>query len=245
MTKGVRKVLNICIVITIIVAIAFIALMLILRYIENGEENMAFDVSKITIISTIDAQDVEDKENRWNEKVIQNNDIYIDVKKNESFPKKRIIKSVNISDLKVINEPKKGEINFYKPSTSDLKNFENKEDLKVDNIVFKGNQETNIKDLKISNQGGRIAFRCANENLGTYISNDETELNYNKLLEKIGVTDEDVKSKISFELEIALTNGQSFKADIIIDFPEEGIVKNGRTSKEITELDVAFRRVEN
>ena len=101
MTKGVRKVLNICIVITIIVAIAFIALMLILRYIENGEENMAFDVSKITIISTIDAQDVEDKENRWNEKVIQNNDIYIDVKKNESFPKKRIIKSKKKTGLPI------------------------------------------------------------------------------------------------------------------------------------------------
>ncbi len=245
MPRGVRKVLNICIIITIIVAIAFIALMFILRYIENGEENMPFEVSKITIVSTVDAQDVEDTENRWNEKVIQNNDIYIDVKKNDNFQKKRIIKSVNIENMKVTKKPKKGEIKFYKPSTSEVKAFENKEDYLASNMIFKGYQETDIKDLKISNQGGRIAFRCANENLGTYISNEDNELNYNKLLEKIGVSDEDIRSNISFDLEIALTNGQKFKAGVELQFPEDGMVKSGRTSKEITDLNIAFRRVEN
>jgi preprotein translocase subunit SecA len=59
------------------------------------------------------------------------------------------------------------------------------------------------------------------------------------------LSDEELKAKISFDLEISLTNGQAFKADVVLDFPEDGITKNGRVTKEITDLDVAFRRVEN
>lgn len=245
MTRGVKKVLNICIIFTIIVAIGFTALMLILRYIEDGEQNMPFEVTKITIVSTNDAQNVEDKENRWNENVIQNNDIYIDIKKNESFPKKRIINKVHIDNLVVNKKPQEGTVNFYKPSKSDVKTFENKEDYKISKITFTGDKETKIKDLKISNQGGRIAFRCANENLGTYISNEDSELNYDMLLQKIGITDEQINMEISFDLAISLTNGQIFKANVNLNLPEEGIVEKGKTSREITDLDIAFRRVEN
>ncbi len=169
MTKGVKKILNICIIFTIIVAIGFTALMLILRYIEDGEQNMPFEVTKITIVSTTDAQNVEDKENRWNKKVMLNNDIYIDIKKNESFPKKRIINKVHIDNLEIKRTPQEGIILFYKPSKSDVKTFENEKDYEISKVTFVGDKETNIKDLKISNQGGRIAFRCANENIGTYI----------------------------------------------------------------------------
>ena len=245
MTRGVKKVLNICIIFTIIVAIGFTALMLILRYIEDGEQNMPFDVTKITIVSTVDAQDVEDKENRWNEKIIQNNDIYIDIKKNESFPKKRIINKVNIDNLEIKKNPSKGKIFFYQPSKSDIKTFENKEEYTISKVTFTGDKETKIKDLKISNQGGRIAFRCANEDIGTYISNEDNELNYDMLLQKIGTTDEQISMEIAFDLAISLTNGQIFKANVDLTLPEEGIVEKGKTSKEITDLDIAFRRVEN
>ena len=40
-------------------------------------ENMPFSISKISIISTVDGQDVENSEHKWEKIVNQNNDIYI------------------------------------------------------------------------------------------------------------------------------------------------------------------------
>ena len=57
------KALHISIIVLIIVAIVFTAIMLILRYDEKGEENMPFDISKISVISSINAQDMEDDKN--------------------------------------------------------------------------------------------------------------------------------------------------------------------------------------
>jgi hypothetical protein len=192
MTKSVKKILHVCIILTIIVAIGFTALILILSYDENGESNMPFEISKITIISTSDAQDVEDDENIWNEEVCQNNDIYIDIKKNDNYSKTQIIEKVVINNFKILSEPAKGEITIYKPSSSEVNNFENTEEYEISEFTVIGDQTTNIQDLKISNQGGRIAFRCANNNLGSYISNTEDELEHSKLLEKIGISDDDL-----------------------------------------------------
>lgn len=244
MTRNVKKVLHICIIITIIIAIAFTALMFILGYIENGETNMPFEISKITIISTVDAQDVEDSSNRWNEKVSQNNDIYIDIKKNEEYSKNRIIKSVKINNFKIVKKPSKGDINIYKPTVNEVKTFENKQEYEISEITFEGDTKADIQNLKIANQGGRIAFRCANLDLGSYISNEETELNYDSLLSKMGISEKDLKATISFDIELLLTNGVSFNATAEVQTPVEGIVEKGRTSKEITDLNIIFKRVE-
>ena len=40
--------------------------MIFLNYDKNGESNMPFELSKISVISTGDAQDVEDNKNKWN-----------------------------------------------------------------------------------------------------------------------------------------------------------------------------------
>ena len=57
-----KKMFNICIVCIIIVVIIFIAIMLILNYDVNGEANMPFEVSKISVISTVDGKDVENSQ---------------------------------------------------------------------------------------------------------------------------------------------------------------------------------------
>ena len=245
MPERLKKILHVWVIITIIVAIAFVSLILILRYSENGETNMPFDITKITVISTTDAQDVEDKENRWNEKVIQNNDIYIDIEKNDEYTKKAIIENVNITDLNVVKEPQIGEIVFYSPSTSEISTFENKGDYEISEIAFKGDQETNIQNLKISNQGGRIAFRIANNNVGSYVSNDDSEINYNQLLSKLKISNEDISATIGFNLEIKLTDGKMFRAPIRLQIPAEDIVSQGKASSEITDLDIIFKRIEN
>ena len=244
MPKKVKKILHICIIVTIIIAIAFTALIFILRYIENGETNMPFEISKITIISTIDAQDVEDTENRWNVKVCQNNDIYIDIKKNEEYTKNRIIKSVTVDNFKIERQPTSGNIKIYKPSTNEVKTFENIEEHEINSITYDGDKKADLQNLKIANQGGRFAFRCANNDVGTYVSNEEDELNYNELLQKIGVSDSDLMCTISFDVEILLTNGTAFKTNVEIQIPAEGVSVDGKASREITDLDIIFKRAE-
>ena len=59
MHRNNKKLMHLCIIIVMIVAILFTALIIILKYGQDGETNMPFEVSKITVISTVGAQDVE------------------------------------------------------------------------------------------------------------------------------------------------------------------------------------------
>ncbi len=245
MPKKVKKVLHLCIIITIIVAIIFAALILVLRYNEQGETNMPFDITKVTIISTTDAQDVEGGKDRWNKMVSQNNDIYIDIQKNEEYTKKSIIDKIIIKNITIDKKPKSGDITIYKPSNNNLSTFENKEEYQTSEIVVLGGQTTNIKSQQISNQGGRLAFRCANNNLGSYVSNQDEELKYDKLLEKIGMNNDDLRASISFDIEIDLMSGRVFETTMTVEIPANDIVAQGKTSTEMTDLHLVFKRTEN
>ena len=54
----------------------------------------------------------------------------------------------------------------------------------IQTIKYDGDMESNLKSLKITNQGGIIAFRCANDKIAEYTSNEE-EINHNELLKKL------------------------------------------------------------
>lgn len=243
MSKNIKKTIHICIIIIMIIAIIFTALMFILNYLEKGETNMPFEISKITIISTVDAQNMEDDTSRWNSIVNQNNDIYIDIKKNEKYNKNRIIKSVTINNFKIEKQPLSGEIKIFKPAISNVRTFENTAEYEVQEIVFEGDKKADLQNLKITNQGGRFAFRCANVNVGTYISNEENELKYDELLKKMGVTDEELNVNISFDIEILLTNRIAFNANVKLELPVDGVSENGKASREITDFDIVFKRM--
>ena len=237
------KALHIAIIFLIIIAIGFTAVMLILRYDEKGEENMPFDISKISVISSINGQDVKDTKNLWNKAVGQDNDIYIYIEKNNNYNKTEAIEKIILNNFKIDSSPKKGEISFYKPSNSEKELFENTNEYKVEEIVFTGEQATKLQELKISNQGGIVALRIANKNLGNYISNDK-EIDYNNLLKKINITEEQIKTNISFDTTIVLAEGRSFKTTINLELPVEGVIENGKSSKEINGKDFVFKMVE-
>ena len=237
------KALHIAIIFLIIIAIGFTAVMLILRYDEKGEENMPFDISKISVISSINGQDVKDKENLWNKAVGQDNDVYIYIEKNNNYIKTEAIEKIILNNFKIDSTPKKGEISFYKPSNNEKELFENTDESKVEEIVFSGEQSTKLQELKISNQGGIVAFRLANKNLGNYVSNDK-EIDYNNLLKKINITEEQIKTNISFDTTIVLAEGRSFKTTINLELPVEGVIENGKSSKEINGKDFVFKMVE-
>ena len=70
--------------------------------------------------------------------------------------------------------------------------FKNTNENETEEIVYTGELESNIKQQKISNQGGIIAFRYAINNLSNYISNENEEVDYGKLLQLTNIKEENM-----------------------------------------------------
>lgn len=246
MYRNNKKLMHLCIIIVMIVAIIFTALIIVLKYGHSGETNMPFEITRISVISTVGAQDVDNKSTNWNLQVSQDNDINIYIEKNNKYTKTETIKNIIIDNINIAKEPILGALKFYKPSKNKVLMFENKQDYETTQITFSGDKSANIQELKIGNQGGIIAFRCSNKNVGTYTSSNDNEVAYKELLKKLNINNDDLKATINFDITIELDSGKSFKGTYDIDIPIEDIVSNGQTAVEITDFkDTVFKRVEN
>lgn len=238
-----KKYFNIAMIIIIIAVIFFILGIIVLRYHVEGETNMPFSLSKISIISSSEGMDKQTADTKWAFDVYQSNDVFLYIDKNSGYGKTEAIKSVMIDNLQ-IEANKKEAIKIYKPDEQEEKLiFKNKEENNVQTIEFAGGLESNLKQLKISNQGGIVAFRCSIEKLAEYKSNEE-EISHQELLKKAGVNQEDLKVKLTFDLMITLEGGTQYKSTINLDLPIGNVVEEGTTSKEITEVkDFIFKRI--
>ena len=115
----------------------------------------------------------------------------------------------------------------------------------IQSLEYTGDVESDLKNLKISNQGGIIAFRCSNNNVAKYQS-DEEEINHSELLKKAGVTEEDLKVNLTFQLTITLESGKEYQAEVKTELPTGNVIEEGNTSTEITDLtDIVFKRIKN
>ena len=92
------------IVVSIIVLLVIILLTLMIIYEFQGEENMPFELAKVYVISTAEGAGDENSENKQNMTLMQNNDIYFQIEKNEKFKKLKKIDKVIIENIQ-IKEP--------------------------------------------------------------------------------------------------------------------------------------------
>lgn len=241
-----RKSFHICMVIIIMAVILFTLGLIVLRYSVEGETNMPFELTKITVISSSEGVDKESGENRWAFDINQNNDIYLYIERNENYKKQEAIKNIVIDNIQVEKEIEKGKVSIYKPNSEESgRTFSNNEENISETIEYAGALESDIKNLKISNQGGLIVFRYANDKISEYISNDEV-INHIELLKKSNITEENLKAKITFDLTIKIESGKEYKTNISLDMPIQGVVEQGTTSNEITDLTgIIFKRIKN
>lgn len=239
------KSFHICMILVIIVVILFVVGMLVLRYNVEGETNMPFNLTKMTIISTQEGFDDGQTETRWSFDVHQANDIYLYIDKNDSYDKTEVIQSVVVDNFQ-IEANNTENIKLYKPDT-EAENviFQYKDEDIIQSLEYTGDIESDLKNLKISNQGGIVAFRCSNNYIAKYQS-DEEEINHNELLKKAGVTEEDLKIKLTFNLNIKLESGKEYQAEITTELPTGNVIEEGNTSTEITNFDdIIFKRIRN
>ena len=229
----------------IIVVILFVVGMISLKYNVEGEGNPPFQLSKIAIISNIDGIDIKDEQNKWNLEVNQNNDIYLYIKKNEDYKYTETIESVVLNNFNISQFSKVGQIKLFRPD-NDIQNvmFKNSIENEVNTIEFKGDMNSSIKDMKISNQGGLVVFRYAIDGIGNYISNEDAEINHDELLKKLSINKDDLEFKVSFDININLNSNKSYKANVNLELPIGNVVEDGIQSKENSDLEnIIFKRI--
>lgn len=249
MKERIKQIINtkqfhIIMVLFIILAILFVVGVISLKYNVEGEGNLPFYISKISIISNVEGVDIEDEVNKWNLQVNQNNDIYLYIKKNDRYKDTEIIESVKLDNFDIKEKSKVGEIKLLKPD-SNIESiiFKNVTENEVDSIEYTGDMESSIKEQKISNQGGLVVFRYAINNIGNYISNDDEEINHSNLLNKLNINNDDLKFKVSFDINITLNSGKTYKSNIELELPVNDVVNNGVQSTEYTDFDnIVFKR---
>lgn len=231
--------------ITIIVLIIAVIALIILKYNVEGEKNMPFKLSSIIVISNAEGyQEKENKDYRWDTEIYQINDIYLNIEKNKNYKEVELIKSVVIENIKIDENPEIGNIELYR-STNDEKNlFNYSEEYNIkDKLEYIGDVNSDLKNLKMSNQGNTLILRAVNKTGKKYTSNEEEFEHSGKLLEKVGISYEEIKCRISFDLVISLESDISFRGKIELELPVGDITKEGTSSLEIKDMkNIVFKR---
>ena len=246
MDESKREKIKACIAFMVVTLIVIITGIIIFKYQIEGETNMPFVLSKINIVSIAEGVENDNSEEKWNLNINQNNDIYFTISKNDNYKKQEKIKSVQIADIQIIKKPNVGNIKIYMPNSSEGRLFKDGQNLILEknNLTYKGALKTDTKKLEIGNQGGTIVIRFTNNELGSYVSNDDEEIKHDgTMLNKINVTNEDIKFTVSFDL-IVNVNNIAYKTTIELELPTGNILEKGTESLEITDTQkYIFKRV--
>lgn len=216
------------------------------KYHVEGEKNLPFNITKLVVVSSAKTEDLELNENTYHANVIQKNDIYIAIEKNKDYEKQEAIRKITFNNFNVIESGKKGTISFYRTSQGDKK-FEYNPDYKIqENVVYIGAKETNlnIENMTISNQGGLIELSCVINDLGkiNYSENDNI-ITDGSLLNRLELTNEDIKCKVAFDMIIELVGGNTFKTTMYLDLPSGDITAEGVSTNEFELSELVFKRV--
>lgn len=242
----VKKIIRIFIIIFITVLIGTTIALLILKYNVEGEDSVPFELSKIMVISTGEGIDTleEQSENRWNLKLVNNNDIYVEISKNKNYEKTEIIDKVIIENIEIEKAPNKGTVKLYKPTPKENIIYENTSENEIGKTLeYTGKENSSAKNLEIANQGGLILFRHSIEDLGIYSSNAAEIKHDGTILRSQNITYDDIKCKISFDLSIKLKSEMEYITTIKLDLPAGNIIEEGTSHyQRIDFRDTIFRR---
>lgn len=241
--KG-KKIVHICVILGIIVLILIIAGIIMLRYQVEGETNLPFELSKMIVVSTAESNEIEAvADTKWNFSVNQYNDIYLEIQKNDEYTKNINIKNITFENFVIEKNSGAENIKLYR-ANSEGKVVEDEAHLVGSSLTYKGEKETNLDELKISNQGSIILLRSVNQNVCEVRSNDEEIIHDGTLLAKGNANSEDLNYKLSFDVVIETSRDIKYKGTISIELPTGDVQTQGKTQLENTDFsDVIFKRM--
>lgn len=229
MEKDKKEKLKLAVTLAIIIVTFGVAITIMLKYSQEGETNMPFNLSEIIVVSS--AEGITKSENpqnyKWNLDIMQYNDIYLHIEKNENYNKNAYIESVSLENFS-FTEPQVGNTRIYMPNSTDGGLFTFDDEYLINRVLtYNGAKNSNTKTLEVSSQGGNVLFRAANTEVGEYISNDDAEIAHNgTLINKTGVSIEDLKYSISFDIVID-TNIATYRGRVNLELPVGDILIEG------------------
>ena len=239
----IKKVIKRCLFIVLVAGLLLMMILIIARYEVEGEKDVPFYLSKVLVVSSVDGKNNEDENNIWNIDFTQNNDVFVYINRDENT--KDVINSISFENFKI--EEDRDNIKIYRPTGELDKLYTySEEDYKDKSIIYSGEVIDDIKNLEISNVGGVCGFRVTNEKIGSFVSNEERdEITYDgKLLNEIGITRDDIKVYLTFDIIIETSSKIKYKCTVSIDMPVDGLFENGKGTLEVTNFDnVVFKRV--
>ena len=239
-----KKIIHIYILIFIAVIILVTSGILMLKYHIEGETNLPFNLNKISTLCTAQSKLYQEDDETWKSDIMQKNNIFFTIQKNENYKKEDSISKVIFTNFKIDKEKELGLVNIYRPSKENNEYTYSDEYIVLDNLEYVGSKKTNTELLQINNQGGVIGFSIATKDLGTYTMGENEKLaSDGTLLKKAGLELEDIKLNIEFDLIIETEKGNKFKTHIDMELPTENILETGISKSEKTQLkDIVFKR---
>ena len=242
-----RRIIKKYIFISFLLIAIIMSILLMVKYNVEGETNMPFKLSKIIIKSSVDAQSNE-SENLWDLDLMQNNDVYIYIEKNKNASSEEKIKSVKIERMTLVSKNKVGNIQVLLPTSNNIKTLfkDSTADYLNKSIEYTASTLDNLERQEICQDGGMLAIRVSNNGLGKYVANEGDEIQYNaSLLEKAGITEEDIKFTLEMDLIIQTEDDKKYKGTVSLDLPVDSFKNSGIVDKEITDFsNVIFKRSE-
>lgn len=225
-------------IIIILLVIVLIVASILVKIFAKNKNDIPFEISAIEVVGSISGEDKGKTEQNWNLNIIQNNDFYIRIGNNKDIEK------IVINNFIVDESPKKGNVHIYKPSNdNENKVFENSEEYKVENeLIFTGDEISGITNSNLLNYENIISFRCSNEYLVNFESNDNTVTYNGSLLKKLGITQEDIQFTILFDILIETKTRENFKTTVMLDLPTGNIVQEEVSTYQINKNELVFKK---
>ena len=238
-----RKAIEISGIIIIAVIILTIVSVILLKYNVEGETDLPYTIKQMVIISTANGKNeyTSDSANKWHVDIYQNTDIFFDIERNDSHKSTESIKNIVIENIQIEQENLKP----YMPSSEGEGNFKYTENNIIqDSLIYEVDKNKDLKNKKITTEGGIIAISFCNTEIGKYIGNEDKITYDGTLLKKLGLTIEDIKTNVKFDLILETEANKKYKAEISLDIPEEDITEIGISKIIDTELkSIVFKRI--
>ena len=240
-----KKVIKKYIFLFFVFFIVLTSVFIMIRYQVEGETQMPYKLNQIVIKSTLGSKDLEGDQ-LWNIELLQNNDIYIYINKDDNHHDDLKIEKVSIENIKFENIDNTEKIKVLLPTGNNLDNIyvNSTKDYKNEKIEFLGSNVDSLDKHEICEEGGMIAFRIENSNLGTYTSDKDKEIKYDSsLLEKAKIDENSLKYKVSFDLIIETTSGVKYKTTLNYEMPVDSFKDSGINTKVVEDFsNVVFKR---
>ena len=240
-----KQIIKLCVAVLVFAIIIILVAAIMIRYQVEGDKNMPFNLSKIIIVSTAEGNETKGKK-KWNFDVLQNNDVYIYIDRNENYwGEEKTIKSVRLENINISKTPSKGEIKVYMPNSVEGRIFDYSDEYLVQEgkLEYKGGIESNTQTLEIGTNGGSLLLSFSNTGLGTYSSDEDKEITHDgTLLKRLKATYEEVQFDVNFDLVITVDNC-SYRTNMTLHMPCGDITEEGTCSIEQTDFsNLVFKR---